>query len=98
VALLPPALLFDTFGRVGNLALKGSSLNIYDSISYYVVLCVLRALILYMTIVLRSQVLPERLLVESTSLATIAACHLPNGDGDAEFLAVQWCTVCHEAP
>jgi len=51
-----------------------------------------------MTIVLGFQVLPEGLLVGSTSLALIAACHLPNGDGDAELLAVQWGTVFHETP
>jgi hypothetical protein len=51
-----------------------------------------------MTIVLGFQVLPEGLLLEPTSLAIIAACRLPNGDGDSEFLAVQWGTVCHETP
>jgi hypothetical protein len=56
-----PPVLFDTFGRVRNLALKGSFLNIYNSIVYYAVLCVLVALILYMTIVLGPQVLPEGL-------------------------------------
>jgi hypothetical protein len=34
--------------------------------------------------------------VGSTSLAIIAVCRPPDGDEDAEFLAVQWGTVCHE--
>jgi hypothetical protein len=35
-------------------------------------------------------------MMRSTSLAIISVCRSPDGDEDAEFLAVQWGTVCHE--
>jgi hypothetical protein len=77
---------------------KASSLTIHDSIIYYAVLCVLGALILISIHDNRSWLpsAPGRTLVGSTSLAIIAVCRPLDGDEDAEFLAVQWGTVCHE--
>lgn len=91
------SLMSDAFGRATSVEQKASTLAIFDTLPYHLVLCVIGVVIVYVTIVLGMQKLPDGLLVGSNSLAISAACHPPPGDDDAAFLAIQWGAVRHEA-